>query len=105
VDRSFLASSRVDTPDPRQNNPPKGERLLIAWNLPHDTTLDVNVRFWNEQEKRVQVPLENKRGSTALWFPHQEILTYRVDAVSWNGEIISTWEHQFWTRWIEIGKE
>ena len=34
IDQSFLASSHVGTPDPRQKSPPLGQKLLIAWSFP-----------------------------------------------------------------------
>lgn len=108
VDRNFLASTHVGTPDPRQKNPPQGQRLLLAWGFPRKDylkglTLITTVRFWDEELKILSLPLERRFGSKAYFFQDQEILTYRVQAVSRDGEVISNWEHHFWTEFIEIG--
>lgn len=109
VDRNFLASTHAGTPDPRQNNPPEGQRLLIAWDFPrslYSCGLDLvaTVRFWNENQISQRIPVVRRRGYEALFFPNEKILTYRVDVVGSNGEVIESWKHQFWTELIDIGK-
>lgn len=111
VDRNFLASTRIGTPDPRQADPPEGQRLLIAWDLPRSSFvkephLDVTVRLWDETQKVFQIPMERKRDTAALFFPHlgkeRGLLTYRVEVRSKEGEILDAWVHQLWTELIAI---
>ncbi len=107
VDRNFLASTHVGTPDPRQCDPPEGQRLLIAWDFPRSyfscgLTLVATVRFWNEEQVTRTIPLLRRRGYQAFFFPDEKILTYRVDVIS-NGEIVESWLHQFWTELIDVG--
>ncbi len=107
VDVDFLASSHVKTPDPRQACPPEGQRLLIGWDFPRslfkeELTLIVTVRFWEETQEVLYHPLERKRGYTAFFFPGEKILTYRVQVMNRENEIIETWEHHFWTELIDL---
>jgi hypothetical protein len=108
VDRNFLASSHVHTPDPRQEHPPEGQRLLIAWRFPHslfckELTFNITVRFWDDTEKNFSEPIRKKRGCHVLSFPGQKILTYRIQVFSKDNELIETWTHHFWTKWIDAG--
>ncbi|HEV7738168.1 MAG TPA: hypothetical protein VGO47_12460, partial [Chlamydiales bacterium] len=74
LDVNFLASSRIGTPDPRQENPPCGQRLLIAWCFPEDLfrqdlTLQITVRLWDSSEVQEQLVVESKQSHKALFFP------------------------------------
>lgn len=109
VDRNFLASTHVNTPDPRQADPPEGQRLLIAWDFPRsifnkELSFVVNVRFWDDTEKEILDPISRKRGYQAYYFPKKKILTYRVQVISKEKEIIETWKHHFWTEQININE-
>lgn len=109
VDRNFLASSHVGTPDPRQAKPPEGQRLLIAWDFPRsifqkELTLEVSVRFWDDTQRNFHCQLQKKRSYTAYFFENEKILTYRVRVIAKDGEVIDTWKHHFWTELIEVGQ-
>jgi hypothetical protein len=112
VDGNFLASSRIGTPDPRQENPPCGQRLLMSWYFPselfeQELTLQITVRFWDNSEEQLQMPVESKWSQRALYFPSTEqekrILTYRIVVRTQEGQIIETWKHHLWTELIQIG--
>ena len=112
LDASFLASSRIGTPDPRQENPPCGQRLLIAWCFPEDLflqhlTLQVRVRLWDNSEVLEKLVVTTKQSHKALFFPStgqdRRILTYRIDVTTEEGEVIETWKHPLWTDLIQIG--
>ncbi len=116
VDGAWLASSHVLTPDPRQEDPPAGQRLLMAWDFPKSLFreglhLEVTVRLWDNTQTVQIVPIERKRSFATLFFPHndpetdQRILTYRVEVINQEGKVLETWKHQFWTELIEIGPQ
>ncbi len=111
VDRDFLASTKVGTPDPRQANPPDGQRLLVAWDFPksmfaEQLSLLVTVRLWDNSQQLIVKPLERKRDVAAFYFPctdrEKRLLTYRIQVMTKEGKIIETWKHHFWTELIEI---
>lgn len=110
IDKNFLASTHVHTPDPRQENPPEGSALLISWDFPLSVfekklTLVSAVRFWDTEEEIVTRPILRKRDSCFLFFSNRKILTYLVRAISSTGEVEGEWEHHFWTEWIDIDRE
>lgn len=110
VDRTFLASTHVGTPDPRQESPPEGQRLLVSWRFPKNLLdqglqLILTVRFWDQTEEVISTPICRTR-SYALFpfFDRPKILTYRVEIMDGKGQIIETWEHHFWTELIDIDR-
>jgi len=116
VDKSSLASSWVKTPDYRADRPAEGQRLLMSWDFPKSTfdkklTLIARVRLWDNTEEVLAYPIKRKRGSTDYFFPNggegksRKILTYLVQVVAENGEVVEAWKHQFWTELIEIDRE
>ena len=113
IDREFLASSHVGTPDPRQKDPAKGQRLIVSWDFPlslyrQDITLLLTVRFWDTTEESRRFSINHKRGLKTFFFKNQDdlvgkkLLTYRVDALSAKGETLSVWEHQLWCKPIVV---
>ncbi|MBU6383394.1 MAG: hypothetical protein KGR16_03665 [Verrucomicrobia bacterium] len=110
VDRNFLASTHVNTPDPRQACPPEGQRLLIAWRFPMNMvdaglSLDLTVRLWDNQEEHFIRPITQSHGHAAFnFFDHKRILTYKIDILNAQGEVIEVWEHQFWTKLIDVDR-
>lgn len=110
VDGSFLASSHIGTPDPRQECPPEGQRLLISWKFPgnliaEQLELVATVRFWDNSEEVICRPIKNTWGYAALFFSKCKILTYRIQVINGCGEIVETWEHHFWTELIDIDRK
>ena len=112
--RGSLASSWVATPDPRQNNPPNGQKLVVSWDYPislfqKNTQLLVTVRFWDNSEKVFVRKIREKRGWEAFVFEHNvnkegKILTYKVEVRNQKGEVIDLWKHQFWTDKVILGQ-
>ena len=112
MDANFLASNFTDTPDPNRKNPPEGKRILISWDFPisifrQHLSLFLTVRFLNNKQIVLFYPLNSKRGYKAYSFNEKEnkILTYRVQVISKQGEILETWKHQFWTELIDLSND
>ncbi|MDE3045812.1 MAG: hypothetical protein KGJ02_04115 [Verrucomicrobiota bacterium] len=112
VNRDFLASTHVGTPDPRQAHPPEGQRLLISWDFPkkrfeQGLTLIATIRLWDNTQKSYVVAIERKRGYEAIDLPmadkEHRILTYLVQVVNRQGEVVDQWKHHFWTELIKVG--
>lgn len=109
--RHSLASYYVGTPDPKQNYPEVGQRIILAYRLPKcymelsDLHFEVTMRFGNKTQlvKRVEV---NKQ--TGIWtyeirdqtfFDWDGIQTYKVDLFG-DGQVLSEWRHQLWSEKI-----
>ena len=115
IDRSYLASSHVGTPDPRQEHPPTGQQLSVNWEFPRSLFeqrlhLVLTVRFWDSTQVTLVRPISRRRGDEIFFFPNhpselqKKILTYKVEAISEEGKVMGCWEHQFWTKLIDIGE-
>lgn len=108
-----LASYYVGTPDPRQNYPTIGERLIIYWSVPKellcydDLHLEVTIRFRNREEVVEVFNIHKTRGTYIFallnddYLYHRGILTYKIDLVG-GGYVFEEWRHQIWANLIEI---
>ena len=110
VDREFLASTKVGTPDPRQERPPLGQRLLVAWRFPSNLfyqqlRMVLTVRFWDNTEETICYPIERAWSSTAFnFFDQKKILTYRIQVLDHQDDLVEVWEHHFWTELIQLNQ-
>lgn len=116
IDRNFLASTHVKTPDPRQDNPPKGERLLINWRLKEEVLskspkIILHLIFWDYEEKIETYPINKMSGLICYDLLGEEfmktkgLLTYEAQIVLDDGSIYATWEHQLWVNLIKVDEE
>src|SRR5512146_654125 len=67
IDRSYLASTHVHTPDPRQEHPPSGQQLLVSWDFPRSVFeqklhLEATIRLWDSTQELIIRPILRKRG-------------------------------------------
>lgn len=79
----------------------------MSWRFPKILTdqqleLILTVRFWDNSEDILTRPIQHTKGYAAFNFFDQKILTYRIQVVDAEGEIVETWEHHFWTELIDI---
>jgi hypothetical protein len=116
VDVRYLASTHARTPDPRQANPPMGQRIIMNWWLPSQIfaqkpRLDLHLIFWNNTEKIISYPLRSRVGTKVYFLLGEEfittegILTYKAAIVTENGEVFSEWKHQLWVNLIHFEGE
>jgi hypothetical protein len=109
IDRDFLASTHIGTPDPRQLNPPEGKRLLVAWRFPSNLVdqgiwLELTVRFWDQSQEHICRKIEKGHDYASFNFFDKRLLTYKIEVVNEKRECIDVWEHQFWTDLIDVDK-
>lgn len=112
LDPRHLASSHVETPDPRKCDF-YGQQLIINWHLDkrykcvRGLHLLLSVRYGTHEIEEVRIPIHR------LWGQHvyrimgceyrdrSGIVTYKVEIVG-DGEVMHTWHHQVWTELIEF---
>ncbi len=116
IDKSELASVHVNTPDPRLRNPPEGQKISISWDFPlsvyrEDLTLILTVRFWDNKQDVFVHKVDKKRGYKIFKFQEameedssKKILTYKIEVINEDGNIVQVWEHQFWKKRIDINQ-
>lgn len=109
IDRNDLASTWIGSPDPKQKDPPKGQQLIVSWNLPsriyvQKPHLEVTIRFWDHSEAHLIRKVPKRRGWEVFSFeknlqePKGKILSYQVKIVGSQGEEMDLWQHQLWTK-------
>lgn len=116
VDRNFLASTQAKTPDPRQENPPEGERLIVEWQVPRDLLkedpcllLDVVYKDYTEESfsypicHRMDYVVYNLLGNE--YKEKKGILTYQAKVQTENGKTFYDWKHQLWTKLIILEQD
>jgi hypothetical protein len=116
MDSSYLASTHIGTPDPRQKHPPEGQRISISWDFPlsiyrENLTLVTTIRFWDNRQEVFSQKVTRKRGYISYKFQDDtenkvnKILTYKIEVFNEDGKLIDQWKHQFWKELIKINKE
>ncbi len=113
VGPTYLASTHVGTPDPRQANPPEGQKLFIDWAIPEDVLeksprLVMYLLYKDHSQKELIYPIEHQRGYKVYSLLNNEfretkgLLTYRAEIVTEGGEIYKDWKHQLWVNLITL---
>lgn len=116
LNKEYLASTYIGTPDPRQKHPPEGQRISIAWDFPlsmyrENLTMTTTVRLWDNTQDVFIHKIDRKRGYKVYKFQDdtidktKRILTYKIDITNEDGLIVEQWRHQFWKKQIKINKE
>ncbi len=116
LSRETLASTFVKSPDPRQKNPPQGEELLISWRLPADKVeeslhLTLEIIFCDLSQKTFSYPIVKRSGRIGYALLDRDyektggFLTYKVEIINHDNQVIQQWKHLFWVDLITIDKE
>lgn len=116
IDKEYLASSYVGTPDPRQANPPRGDRLIVEWKVPSELleenpTLHLQIIYRNYTESCFVYPMPHRVDYIVYTLVGEEykekkgILSYRAEILKEDGTVFREWKHQLWTRLIQIEPE
>jgi hypothetical protein len=116
INRDYLASTYVHTPDPRQENPPIGQMLTLSWQVPgkimkRSPEVRLHLIFWDYTEQEIAFPMKHRIGYVNYKLLDDEfrqkkgILTYRAEIVTADGEVYKTWKHQLWVNLIQIEDE
>lgn len=111
MDLNHLSSVAVGTPDPRQNHPPVGERLIVEWYVPSavmkkNPHIHLTLLYWNFEEESVTLPIKHRLGNTTFdlldqkYLQNKGILAYKAEIVEEDGTIYRTWKHQLWVKII-----
>ncbi len=116
VDGSYLASTHVGTPDPRQSRPPFGQQLVIYYWVPsnilsRNPQLVLNVIYWNFTQSTITFPIRHAVGWHTYSLLDDEfhekhgLLTYRIQIITEDQEVFKDWKHQLWVNLIELDEK
>lgn len=113
IDINYLASTYVDTPDPRRDNPPNGVELIIDWQVPQELLKKkpvciLHVIYWDYTEETFYHDINYKVGYWKYVLLNKEftarkgILTYSATIQTEDGEVYREWKHQLWVNLIHV---
>jgi hypothetical protein len=116
IDVRYLASSHVSTPDPRQEHPPVGQKLILDWRVPKEIFNEkpevvLDLILWDYTTRQVRIPIKRRMDFTTYWLLDEEyektggILTYKATIETETGKIFREWKHQLWVNLITINQE
>lgn len=111
--REHLASSVMDTPDPRKESSAFGQRLIINWSVPNEIfkqgplELVLKVRLQDGEEKDTKILLKKSFGQT--FYPifgndftkKGGLQSYYAELLS-NGKKLAKSRHKLWVEKINI---
>ena len=113
IDARYLSSTHVNTPDPRQENPPIGQMLAIDWRVPEELLakkphIELDLIFWDYTQEQKTYPIHQRMGwaTYKLLNEHYDktggILTYKAAIVTEDGTVYREWKHQLWVKLITL---
>ncbi|MBX9924571.1 MAG: hypothetical protein K2Y01_10715 [Rhabdochlamydiaceae bacterium] len=113
VDETSLASTYVGTPDPRQKDPPIGQKLILEWQIPKELiaehpSLHLQVIYRNYAEAQFVYPISYKSGYIVYSLVGEEykktggLLSYRAQIQNQDGVVFRSWQHQLWVQLLHL---
>ncbi len=116
IDKDYLASVALSTPDPRQEKPPMGEKLIVEWKVSKEYLLlkpclylHVIYKDYTEAFFTYEMPYKMDYAVYSLLGEEYQrkrgILTYQAEVRVGQEEPFLDWKHQLWTKLIVIEEE
>jgi hypothetical protein len=109
LDASYLASTKIETPDPCKQCF-LGQQLVITWNVPSrklPAEIDLQIRYGNRQFQQITHPIQTPAGYWTFRLMNKEyskmqgICAYSVQIVS-DGCVIDRWDHHLWADLVQL---
>lgn len=112
IDRQYLASTFVGSPDPLQVHPPLGQTLFVQWSISSSQLkecpeLVLEVVYGDWSKKVMHFPVNKRRGIIQYDLEGQEykekegLFSYRARVQTPDGQQLMQWSQLMWTPLIE----
>lgn len=116
IDDQYLASSHVGSPDPRQANPPMGQKVVMQWAVPPELLsekprLVFHVIYKNHTQEEFVYPIKDRMGMEVFSLLNEHyrdkggLLTYHAEIRTEDGAMYKEWKHQLWVHLITFEDE
>lgn len=116
VDPTYLASTHIGSPDPRQADPPNGQMVIVEWWVPpelfaQNPKICLHLVFWDYTERKIQFPIDRRVGYETYFILGDDflttcgILTYKAEIITDDGCVFRDWKHQLWVNLIQVEEE
>lgn len=111
-----VASKFTGSPDPEaKENELKGEELVVTWHLPRNfenkAVCQLDLTYWDYTQETINFVIEDRLGRFALknigdnFDKNKGIIAYKAVLKDPSGNVYQTWEHQLYTKIIQISDE
>ena len=113
INQSSLASTFVESPDPRKEHPPHGQELILQWRLPpkalnEELTLLLKIVYRDYTEESRVYLVERRRGVVTFslldekFLEKKGFLTYKAEIKNSDGTVLKEWQQKLWFDLIDI---
>lgn len=116
IDKTSLASTYAESPDPKASKPPKGEKLYITYRVPfdHETEgmkLKLQVVYRDLSKEEIIYPINHRIGVFGFDVLDKKFketngfYTYRVTLIDQQDRELDTFKQRMWTNVISLSEE
>jgi hypothetical protein len=116
IDAEYLASSKIGSPDPRQADPPYGQKVVMQWAVPpsllrEEPHIVFHVLYRDHTQEEIIYPIQERMGMKVYSLLNEEyrsrkgLLTYRAEICTKDGQVYRQWTHQLWVHLITFEEE
>lgn len=116
IDSEYLASSKVGSPDPRQADPPYGQKIVMEWAVPpellaEEPRLILQILYRNHTQEELSYPIKGRNGMRVFsllndaFRSREGLLCYRAEIRTKTGDVYREWVHQLWVHFITFNEE
>lgn len=111
-----IASKFTRTPDPEaEEEALRGEVLEVSWHLPRlfedKAQCELELTYWDYTQETIHFTIHERLGRYALknigdtFDKNKGIIAYKATLRDPQGKVYQTWEHQLFTKIIQIAEE
>ncbi|PCI78259.1 hypothetical protein COB21_01115 [Candidatus Aerophobetes bacterium] len=115
IDRQYLASTFVGSPDPLQITPPLGQILFVEWsisseNLKKNPHLVLEIIYGDWSEQKLVFDIDKRRGiiqydlQGAPYKKKEGLFSYRALIQTPSGEVLQQWSQLMWTPLVDTSQ-
>ncbi len=115
IDKTSLASTYAETPDPKGLNPPKGEKLFVSWRLPFsiDPTgmkIKLQVIYRDLTTDEVEHPINFRLGAFGFdvldkkFKDTKGFYSYRAELLDKDGKSVDVFKQKMWINILNLNE-
>ena len=116
IDKTSLASTYAETPDPKASKPPKGEKLYVSYRIPfgkqaQGAKLRLQLIYRNLDQEEVVFPLAHRMGTVGFEVVGEKfrktngVFSYKAQLIGSEGEVVDTYTQRMWVNVIKVSTQ
>lgn len=116
IDKTSLASTYAETPDPQSLDPPMGEKLFVSWRVPFghnpdEMKIKLQVIYRDLSEEEFVYPVHSRIGIVGFdvlgdkFRKTNGFFSYRAMLIDKDGKAIDLFKQRMWTNIITLASD